>query len=87
MKRVFVLLMVVGLIGCSYSQQRVEYVLDNPGVLEDSLYADYDAKTAGLESKYLNKEISYADYLEQKKGLEDQYTQEADRRGKIVGGN
>lgn len=88
MKKVILLLIIVGLSGCSYGKQHVEFMLDNPpGVLEDSLYAGYEAQFEDLESQYLQKEISYAEYVEKKSDLEDRYTQEANRRAVIVEGN
>ena len=87
MKKMIIFILAVGLLGCSYGKQHVEYMLDNPpGVLADPLYEDYEAHLDALERQYLRKEISYADYVEQKQELEDQYARESNKRIAIIEG-
>lgn len=82
------MILIISVIGCSYGQERVELMLDNPpGVLEDSLYADTEEKLEALESQYLSQQIPYAEYMEKKGELDGRYQREVDRRSAIVEGN
>ncbi|MEW5894235.1 MAG: hypothetical protein AB1650_00510 [Candidatus Omnitrophota bacterium] len=87
MKKLLILLILSGLLGCSYGKEHVELIFDNPGVLEDSLYAGYQKKLDEIERQYLRKEISYADYIRLKQELDDQYSAEQEKRTRIIEGN
>ena len=82
MKRMILLLFLIGFAGCISG----ENVLENPGIFQDSLYTDYKKTADVIEARYLNKEISYADYLQKKQELEDWYKKEADKRRSIIQG-
>lgn len=86
MKKWILLLCVIGILGCVYGQRHLGDVVENPGILQDSLYTDYKTTGDDLETRYLNKEISYADYMRMKQELEDRYKKEADRRNTIIAG-
>lgn len=89
MKRnILFFLMIIGLMGCSVGQEKLETYLENPEtILKDPHFAEYQANMDALESEYLAKKITYAEYLERKKELDEKYTKEVKDRNEIISPN
>ena len=83
MKRITVLCLVLGLMGCA---EKLQNIIDEPTtLLADPHYANYQQKMDQLEHDYLQKKISYATYVEEKKRLDDKYSSEVREREEVVG--
>lgn len=83
MKKYFIILAGLLLIGCSYQGKDLEsYVNDPASIIQDPHYASYKDNKDAIESRYLRKEISYADYIKQTQELDDKYNQEVKSREK-----
>jgi len=87
MKKEMILFFVMGLFGCASGQFDIRDHLNGPGILQDSLYRDYQQQEDAWESRYLSGEISYADYLHKKGEIENEYQKEADKRDMIIRGS
>ena len=82
MRRIVLCYLVLLTAGCSNGAEHLKTLIQDP--LRDPHYAEYQQKTAELESIYLGKKITYAEYVEQKKGLDDQYEKEVKERNEKI---
>jgi len=78
MKKYFIILGTLLLLGCSLNTDQL------PSFLEDPHFAAYQKKQDELESLYLQKKISYDEYLTQKKKLDDKYAREVQHRQTVI---
>ena len=82
MKRIVLAYLVLLTAGCSSGVEHLKTFIQDP--LRDPHYAEYQQKTADLESIYLGRKITYAEYIERKKGLDDQYEKEIKERNEKI---
>jgi len=82
MMKFFILILSCLLVSaCSYGEQRIQKVMDDPiELLKDPLTVEHKQAMTDLEQAYLNEDITYAEYLEQKKQLEEDYTRQVQKR-------
>lgn len=85
MKKGFILLLFMCIVGCSNGGADFANYLENPReLIRDPHYSQYKADRDALESQYLHKEITYAEYMEQVRIIDDNYTKEVDERTHII---
>lgn len=85
MKRLFLLLFVVGFMGCAAGAEKLQTYIEEPKYLiRDPHFAEYEHKSEELEREYLHKKISYAEYIEQKNKLDEDYAREVQERDAII---
>jgi len=85
MKKILLILGMIILAGCSYSDTSFQDVVDDPALLlKDPHFANHQEQLDELESSYLRKEISYAQYLEEKKRLNNTYDREVKHRRDVI---
>ena len=85
MRHFIVLLSIVALFGCSYTEKAIQNYWEKPEtLLKDPHFAEYQAKREHLESKHLNQEITYEEYYERLNALEKKYERDIQRREGIV---
>lgn len=75
MRNIIVLISMLLLVGCSYSQQDSwndnYYVPDR--WLKDSRFSDYRQQREEIEERYLQKKIDYEEYIQKMKELNGLY--------------
>lgn len=78
MKRMFILVLICLLCGCSYESGRLKTWVSDPH------FAQYQKNLDNLEQSYLQGKLTYPEYLKQKQEIEDTYAKEVkEREGKI----
>ncbi len=78
MKKMFIMVLIFFLCGCSYESERLKAWVTDPH------FAQYQKNLDDLEQSYLQGKLAYPEYLKQKQELEDKYTREVkEREGKI----
>jgi len=80
-KKIFLLLFAVTILGCSYGQN----YLENPeSFIRDPHFGEYKKNRDELERSYLHKEITYAEYIRQRDKMDEVYAKEVQERDNII---
>ena len=85
MKRILMILLALGLAGCTFGGEKVKSYLEDPkSFFEDPLSVKHQQRLDDLERQYIRQQITYAQYLEQRRALQEEYAREVQHREAII---